>query len=170
MKNSMKALVFAMGVLFFHGAWAAGSAFNKRVDLNDQCHLHVHEDGGGAVIVGLRCEGRGRNPMTTAYSVKIGNAGIDEEGFQKVTLDGNVAAYFITAWDRSSSFGAQTNVVVWKSNKQWRMVKAPFTRGFAEDRDKDGIVELVDYYPDESVYRFKDGAFIKVSTKESKAL
>ncbi len=47
------------------------------------------------------------------------------------------------------------------------VVKTPFVRGFAQDRNKDGIVELVDYDPSEMVFAFRDGKFIKVSGKHA---
>jgi hypothetical protein len=42
------------------------------------------------------------------------------------------------------------------------MIIAPFQRGFIEDRNSDGVHEIVEYYPEEKVYRFSDGEFIEV--------
>jgi len=70
--------------------------------------------------------------------------------------------YFITAWDRGSTFGAQTNVVVWKSGTGWSLVTTPFLRGFVEDKELTGRYDLVDTFPEEKHYQFEQGRFIQV--------
>jgi hypothetical protein len=149
-------LVVAIVLLCVNKASASDMRFSKDIDLGDACGLLLRETKEEAVVVLLRCAGKEDN------EVRVQWAGIRDEDVQRVIFKGGISAYFITAWDRSSTYGAQTNVVVWKGKKGWRIVKAPFVRGFVEDANKDGVYEIIDYYPKEVTYSFKDGKFPEV--------
>lgn len=130
--------------------------FSKDIVLDNDCVLKVRETIAEAVSIKLFCTGR------LVQRAGIPSADIRDENIQKVIFTGNVQAYFLTAWDRYSTYGAQTNVIIWKCANKWALVEAPFTRGFAEDRDKDGVFELIDYYPTERMFRFDNGRFIEI--------
>lgn len=99
-------------------------------------------------------------------SIVVDNASLDDDNVQRVNLDGSGELdYFLTAYDRSSTYGGQTNIIVWNSGRIWDMCEGPFQRGFAEDRNHDGITEVVEYYREEMVHIFIDGSFYPVKTK-----
>jgi hypothetical protein len=133
--------------------------FSKDILLGDGCTLKVRETKSEAVSIKLFCADR------LVKKSEIPWAGIREDNIQKVTLRGNIQVYFITAWDRSSTYGAQTNIVVWKAQDKWSFVEAPFERGFVVDKDKKGVFDLIDYYQTEKVYRFDNGRFIEINKK-----
>ncbi|MBN1115309.1 MAG: hypothetical protein JXA66_08205 [Oligoflexia bacterium] len=90
----------------------------------------------------------------------VKNASVNDELIKKISLTGkNSEDYFITAYDKTSTFGAQTNIVVYENGTSWSVIKAPFKRGLAEDRNNDGVYEVVDYYPVEKIYLFENGVF-----------
>jgi hypothetical protein len=119
--------------------------------------LEIYESINDTLIVELR---RYKNLIQKA--ITIGNASIKDELIQKVNLDGKGGKeYFLTVYDRSSTYGHQTNIIIWKEGIWWNMLCAPFERGFIEDRNKDGIFEIINYYPNEKIYNFHRGLFIE---------
>jgi len=97
--------------------------------------------------------------------IDIGNAGIRDDLIKQVELDGNREngkEIFITVYDKDSTYGAQTNIVLWKQGIHWNMQSAPFLRGFIIDVNQDDIFEIVDYYPEKNIYIFRDGLFINI--------
>lgn len=66
-------------------------------------------------------------------------------------------------YDLGSTFGRQALFVIWKDD-DWNIVKSNFSRPFLEDRNGDGIFEIIEYYqssnPDGDVYYFENGNFL----------
>jgi hypothetical protein len=130
-----------------------------KIALSDGYVIRSHETEEGAVRVGLFKVGSN----VAVKSLTIKNAEMRSEDMEKAHFDSEGGEYyFLTACDQDSTYGAQTNIVVWKSGVTWDMIIAPFQRGFLRDRNSDGVHEIVEYYPEEKVYRFSNGEFIEV--------
>jgi hypothetical protein len=130
-----------------------------RIALSDGYIIRSHETEEGDLRIGLFK--LGSNIPLKSFTVK--NAEMRSEDMEKAHFDSEGGEYyFLTACDQNSTYGAQTNIVVWKSGVAWDMIIAPFQRGFIEDRNSDGVHEIVESYPEEKVYRFSDGEFIEV--------
>jgi hypothetical protein len=71
--------------------------------------------------------------------------------------------YVIQTYDLGSTYGAQSLIIIWFDGDEWRVTRDIFQRAFIEDRNKDGIYEIVEYYHSKNkkgdVYRFTDGNF-----------
>lgn len=71
--------------------------------------------------------------------------------------------YVIQTYDLGSTYGAQSIIIIWFDGDDWRVTRDFFQRAFIEDRDKDGIYEIVEYYHSKNkkgdIYRFKRGNF-----------
>ena len=135
--------------------------YSKKIKLSTDYILTVHENQDGSITLDL-------SQYYLIKSIKIGNAAIKNELIKKVNLDrDNKDEYFITVYDRSSTYGAQTNIILWDEGAGWDMLCAPFKRGFIEDENKDGIYEIVDKsevvdgYPVKKIYHFHKGFFIQ---------
>lgn len=157
----MKKLFFVLfaivmsNLLFFTPKANSSEPYSKVIELSNDYSLKINESKDNTLVFELFYK---KSVKKTAV---VKNASTKDDLIKKVVLSSkDNIDYFITAYDKTSTFGAQTNVIVWKVGAKWSMVVAPFTRGFVEDRDKDGIYEIVDYYPAEKIYSFKNGAFI----------
>ena len=154
-------IIFAMSCKGESGKGAAqNTLYGKTISLpgeEDEYILKIYESSNGTLTLELYYD-----EDTLQKAMTIGNAATKDEMIQKVNLDGEGEnEYFITAYDRSSTYGAQTNIIIWERRLWWNMTCAPFERGFAEDRNKDGIYEIIEYYPEEKVYNFCNGLFIE---------
>jgi len=148
-------LGIAMSIMFFFNTTANSSElYSKTIEVSNNYSLKINESKDNTLVFELFFK---KSLKKTAV---VKNASTKDDLIKKVVLSKENIDYFITAYDKTSTFGAQTNVIVWRSGLKWSMVVAPFTRGFVEDRDKDGIYELVDYYPAEKIYSFRNGVFI----------
>lgn len=82
---------------------------------------------------------------------------------KKVNLDSDSGLeYCITLYNIGSTYGSQTNIIVWDNDDTWDYCVAPFEKGEVEDRNNDGIYEIVEYYSKygkEGVYSFDKGYF-----------
>jgi hypothetical protein len=151
--------VFA-GVIFFSNGGTAGNhpqnLYSKTIPLSDNCVLKINESPNQSLTIGLYQYGN------LTKSISIGNANTKDELIVPTRFDSKGGKYyFITAYDRSSTYGAQTNIVLWENGATWEMISAPFIRGFLEDRDKDGVFEIVERYPKDRVFAFDNGLFVE---------
>ena len=83
---------------------------------------------------------------------------------------GTEPAYFIGAWDRSSTYGHTTGFVLWKFNfgGGWNISKLPLGRADIEVPDAEGVSTIIDTYPlvhNKSIKRFHfcDGNLIELA-------
>jgi hypothetical protein len=77
-------------------------------------------------------------------SVTIGNAGVDAGKIKVGKFCGKCEpAYFVPAYDLSSTYGATTGIVVWK-RKWWSISILPFDLADSEGPDSNGVLRLVD--------------------------
>jgi len=99
-------------------------------------------------------------PGRMTQKITVENANIAPELIEEVELvKGEGKLYFLTAFDRSSTYGAQTSILLWKSDNRWQMTQAPYIRAEVEDPDGDGIFEIVETYPTRKSYAFSKGRF-----------
>jgi hypothetical protein len=98
--------------------------------------------------------------------VTIENAAISK--VQKIKLcEGCKESYFISLYDRSSTYGSTTGIVAWQNRSgNWSLMTLPFRVAGVVDDNKDGVFKLVDWYsektenkfnPVKMKYTFKDG-------------
>lgn len=154
--NLIVSLVAALSLMTTAGMSMAQTPLKKTIDLGDDTRLSIAEGNDRSLTVSITSGGQ----VTESYTV--GNAAVDpaEIKRQKFCQD-CVPAYFIPAYDRTSTYGATTGIVVWNP-AWWRLSILPLTRPMAEDKNGDGISEIVDHevvdgQPRETVYRFDRG-------------
>lgn len=97
-------------------------------------------------------------------SVTLGNASFHPHSVKQVVLcRGCDPSYFIPAWDRSSTYGATTGLVLW-GRGWWTISILPLSVAGIEDPDGDGVTMLRDFfrnYDNEPVrFTFKRGRLI----------
>ncbi len=93
-------------------------------------------------------------------SIPIENSTMNDEMIELTHFDSKGGKYyFITAYDRSSTYGATSNIVVWESGSHWDMILTPCVYGRIEDRDNDGVFEIIDEFSSERIYKFENGVF-----------
>lgn len=110
----------------------------QKVRLDDLNSLVVRrEDGDRTVVVQIVFAER------VVKSFRIGNALVARALVEAVNLDpGNSdPKYLIRIPDRSSTFGAETGIIVYRL-QWWEFLLVPDDRFRAEDVDGDGVVEL----------------------------
>ncbi len=99
-------------------------------------------------------------PGRMTQSITVENANIAKELIEEVVLvKGEEKLYFLTAFDRSSTYGAQTSILLWQNKGRWQMTEAPYVRAVVEDLDGDGIFEIVETYLKKKSYSFSKGLF-----------
>lgn len=101
----------------------------------------------------------------------IGNSSL--QGLQKnkvvercELMENEYPEFVIGTYDVSSTYGAEALFVIWCDGYGWNICKAPFQSAVLDDRNKDGVMEIVERYNSEDkkgdVYRFKDGCFERI--------
>lgn len=129
--------------------------YHQQIKLNHSYQIDISEIDAGVIEVKLSKNNKLINKIT------LDNAGIKKELVENINIDNyGECDYFITVYNLGSTYGAQTNIIVWDNGMQWNMICLPFERGFAEDRNEDNIYEIVNYYPEETVYSFNNGLLI----------
>ena len=154
--NLILTLVAALWLITATGMSMAQTPLKKTIDLGDDTRLSIVESNDRSLTVSITSGGQ----ITESYTV--GNAAVDaaEITRQKFCKD-CVPAYFIPAYDRTSTYGATTGIVIWNP-AWWRLSILPLTRPMVADKNGDGISEIVDHevidgQPKETVYRFDRG-------------
>lgn len=110
--------------------------------LEGDCTMQVRQDDFlWSVSIAVVC---GKKEAT---QLDVQGAAFDEhEGIVETQIEG-AATWVVSAWDRSSTYGATTMVVVWKRDDTWTMQKAPFSNGVLQadgsfiDRAYEGPVQ-----------------------------
>lgn len=73
--------------------------------------------------------------------------------------------YVLESYVNGSTYGAGNIFIIWNDGIDWQIDKTPFQRAFLEDRDGDGVLEIVEYFnsktEDGDVYEFANGCFMK---------
>ena len=83
-------------------------------------------------------------------TLTIGNAAFQKDAIQTVRFcAGCDPVVFIPAYDRSSTYGAETAVLVWSQGGAWSMSILPFQRTAVRDDDGDGVFVLQDEWPED---------------------
>lgn len=82
---------------------------------------------------------------------------------KKELMKNETDEFIIETYVDGSTYGAEHLVIIWNDGLYWNITAAPFQRAFLEDRNNDGILEIVEYYGSKNkkgdVYSFKDGCF-----------
>ncbi|XZF15200.1 hypothetical protein ACTHGU_03615 [Chitinophagaceae bacterium MMS25-I14] len=75
--------------------------------------------------------------------------------------NGAYKEYVISTYDKGSTYGAKSNIIIWYSDNLWHVTRDNFKRAFIKDVNKDGVFEIVDYFGEKkTVYHFDNGNFI----------
>ncbi|MDJ1495066.1 hypothetical protein QNI19_19160 [Cytophagaceae bacterium DM2B3-1] len=76
--------------------------------------------------------------------------------------------FVIKSFNKGSTYGAQSLFIIWTDDYTWYVTRDIFQRdifqrAMLEDRNKDGVYEIVEYYGSSNkkgkVYRFRNGGF-----------
>lgn len=155
-----RTIVCALALIIGASVAVAETRFSKSLDLGEGTALSISDNADRTLTVTLLTDGR----ISEAYT--LGNAITDEASIIQVKLCADCHnAYYIPAFDRSSTYGATTGIVVWKDS-WWRLSVLPFSTAQIEDTDGDGISEIVDYergggQGPKTVYSFDYGLLVK---------
>lgn len=155
-----RTLAFAIALIAGVSLALAETRFSKELDLGEGTMLRIGDSADRALTVTLLTEGR----VSEAYT--LGNAITDAASIKQVKLCAECEkAYYIPAFDRSSTFGATTGILVWKDS-WWRLSVLPFSTAKVEDSDGDGVSEIVDYeigggQERKTIYTFDYGLLVK---------
>ena len=156
-------LVVLLFMVFFTDNCLAD--FNKTLQLSKNYSVKITEFASKQTVV-FQLINNGKAIKT----ITVPNSSTDQRLVKKLNLNGvGNLDYFIIAYDLTSTFGAETDIIVWDNGTVWDMCKAPFISGSPEDRNADGIYEMIDTYPEEKCYFFDNGTFypIKLATLHS---
>lgn len=156
------AFIIAMSLAIIAGTTSAMAEqqFVKVIDLGEGERLHISDSEDGLLTVAVTNDGN----VIESYS--LANAFTDEASIKRQKFCAECeTSYFIPAYDRSSTYGATTGIVVW-NNPWWRLSILPLSRADAEDSDGDGVSEIVDYtvvdqQERKTIYRFDNGILVK---------
>ncbi len=149
-------LLFAM---FGIQGLSTESQFHTTLTLTNDFQLNIKETEDYSLTLTLSQANKIKETLT------MENANTKMKLIQKEKLCGTCEyIYFITAYDRSSTYGSQTNIIVWQSNQSWKMLKTPLEQGFLE-KDSNGKYEIVEYYPKKKTYSFQEGKLIEVKSQ-----
>lgn len=130
----------------------AATLFHKTIVLTNHFKLVIVELGNDSLTLTLFQSKHAKK------NILVENASTNASLIQKEKVcNSGESIYFITAYDRDSTYGAQTSIIVWQSGSVWKMVKAPFARGSLKDTGRLGIYEIIDDYPKKKTYCFHDG-------------
>ena len=78
-------------------------------------------------------------------SVTIGNASYNPDEIAAVVLcEGCDQSYYIGAWDRSSTYGATTGLVVWSDGGWWRISILPLSVAGIDGPGPQGVFTLTE--------------------------
>ena len=132
----------------------------KTFQLSYSCQLKVMEQLDLSTVVEINVDEQAYHIVT------IENAAISE--IKKTRLcETCKESYFISLYDRSSTYGSTTGIVAWQNGwDNWYLRVLPFILALIEDENNDGVFELVDqysektenkFYPVKMKYRFRDG-------------
>ena len=151
------------GLLFFSilgtQGLSAESQFNTTLELRNNFQLNIKETEDYSLTLTLSQANKIKETLT------IENANTKMKLIQKEKLcKACEYIYFITAYDRSSTYGSQTNIIVWQSNQIWKIFKAPFERGFLE-KSSNGEYKIIEYLPKKTTYHFQQGKLIEVKSQ-----
>ncbi len=154
--------IIAVSLLFVAGAGfaLAEMAFEKVIDLGEGEQLRISDNADSVLTLTLTSDGQ----LSESYS--LANASTDEDSITQHKFCAECEpAFFVPAYDRSSTYGATTGIVVW-NNPWWRLSILPLSRADAEDSDGDGVSEIVDYtvvdqQERKTIYRFDNGFLVK---------
>ncbi len=155
-----RTIAFALALTVVVSAAAAETRFSKNFDLGEGTTLRVGDSADRTLTVTLLTDGQ----INEAYT--LANAMTDDASIIQVKLCADCQnAYYIPAFDRSSTYGATTGIVVWKDS-WWRLSVLPFSTAQIEDTDGDGVSEIVDYergggQGPKTVYNFDYGLLVK---------
>ena len=147
-------------------ALGSDEAFSKKITLDEEGAVtlsiveNTDEQNVSVILESL-------DGMLRQVSV-IEGASMRAENIQQARFNSQSKAYFLTAWNRGSTYGHQTNIIVWyrAETKDWAMIVAPFYRGELVDMNKDGMHEIANgpiRPTDKTVfYRFDNGKFVPI--------
>ncbi len=153
-------IAFAFALIAGVSVAVAESRFAKNLDLGEGTTLRVGDSADRTLTVTLLTDGQ----ISEAYT--LANAMTDDASIIQVKLCADCQnAYYIPAFDRTSTYGATTGIVVWKDS-WWRLSVLPFSTAQIEDIDGDGISEIVDYERGggqgaKTIYSFDYGLLVK---------
>ena len=156
----MKMFTIFLLMLFFASTSHSTEWPEKTFRLNSRLLLKVMEQEDLSAVAEITYDGRAYHIAT------IENAAISE--VRKVRLCSDCKEnYFISLYDRSSTYGATTGIVAWQNEwGNWRLQVLPFSVAGIEDENKDGVFELVDFHsgktenkfcPAKIKYKFRNG-------------
>lgn len=155
-----RTITFIVALIAGASIAVAEARFAKSFDLGERTTLRIGDGADRTLTVTLLTEGR----VSEAYT--LGNAITDAASIKQVKLCAECEkAYYIPAFDRSSTFGATTGILVWKDS-WWRLSVLPFSSAKVEDSDGDGVSEIVDYevgggQERKTIYNFDYGLLVK---------
>ncbi len=135
------------------------------VSKNEHIYIHIRQD----TLFNL---------FITAYDKKRNVYGSQAVMFSDITrkpklifdlqLDDTIQEkeYVIKSFDKGSTYGKQSLFIIWYDNYTWRVTRDIFQRAMIEDRNKDGIYEMVEYDNASNekgkVYHFRNGNFLEL--------
>ncbi len=158
--------ILNIGLLFFAilgmQNLSAGSLFNTTLVLTNDFQFNIQENKNHSLILTLSQGNKIQERLI------IENANTKLKYIQKEKLCKECKGiYFITAYDRSSTYGAQTSIILWQLNQTWKVFKAPFTRASLEKTINDEY-KIIEHwpYPKKTIYHFEQGKLIEIKSSE----
>ncbi|MBN2524620.1 MAG: hypothetical protein JXB24_15220 [Bacteroidales bacterium] len=109
----------------------------------------------GMVEVELNVDGSMQKMIT------LQNAAFGEDYFREVKLDSlDLPEFIITAYNRSSTYGAVYPVLVFLNGCWWDIMSLPFQQYELIGPDKNGIFSINETLPNKRILKYVDGVFI----------
>jgi len=156
--------ILNIGLLFFTMLsmqnLSAGSLFDLTLTLTNDFQFNIQENENYSLRLTLSQGNKIQERLI------IENANTNMKLIQKEKLCKDCKyIYFITAYDRSSTYGAQTNIILWQLNQTWKVFKTPFARGFLK-KNSNGEYEITERwpYPKKTTYHFEQGKLIEIKS------
>ncbi len=159
--------ILNIGLLFFTMLsmqnLSAGSLFDLTLTLTNDFQFNIQENENYSLRLTLS-QG---NKIQERLIIENANTKLKLIQKEKLCKDCKYI-YFITAYDRSSTYGAQTNIILWQLNQTWKVFKTPFARGSLE-KNSNGEYEIIERwpYPKKTTYHFEQGKLIEIKSSEN---
>lgn len=101
-------------------------------------------------------------------AVEVGNAAIEPRPINAVQLCPDCEpVVLVRAYDRSSTYAAETGVLAWRNGYYWSLALLPFEHAELRDEDGNGLFELVNAQPEDrggvKHYDFRSGMLREAS-------
>lgn len=147
----MKKILTVILILLAAAPCYAKEEAQKTILLNGQFYLKVVEQPDLSTVVSITSDER------TYHMATVENAAVSQ--VKKVRFCRSCPeSCFIALYDRSSTYGATTGIIAWQGREGgWYLQVLPFSIAGIEDKDNDGVFELVDRYSEKMKYKFRYG-------------